>query len=128
VSSNWKVRRLSMRKQNRLPASHVPLMLPWNQPQVTGNLVERVSMLAQPLPPSSLEFTAVRVGKYMTQTRCGYIRHCWSAYERLHLLASVPREGTVYRHDLINATYAVINVLRYPLKGILQGEIKLCQK
>jgi len=42
-----------MRKQSKLPASHVLLMVLWNQPQASGNLVERVSMLAQPLPPQS---------------------------------------------------------------------------
>jgi len=117
-----------MRKQSRLPVSHVPLMLLWNQTQITGNLVERVSMLAQPLPTSSLEFTAVRVGKHRTPTWCEHIRHRWSAVERLHLVASVPSEGTDYRHDLMNATHAVINVLRYLLRDTLQGENKLCQK
>jgi hypothetical protein len=28
----------------------------------------------------------------------------------------------------MNATYAVITVLRYPLRDTLQGEKKLCQK
>ncbi len=117
-----------MRMQSILPASHVPLMMQWNQPQVTGNLVERVSMLAQPLPPSLLECTAVRVGKHMKQTRCEHIRRRWSAQERFPLVASVPREEPVYRYALKNAMYAVIKVLRYLLRGTLQGETKLCQK
>jgi hypothetical protein len=64
----------------------------------------------------------------MKQSRCEHIRHRWSAQERFPLVASVPREGPVTRHALMNATYAVITVLRYPLRDTLQGEKKLCQK
>ena len=62
------------------------------------------------------------------QVRCAYIRPRWSAWERLHLVASVPREGTVNVFDLITLTYVSLTVLRWQASGSLQGETKLCQK
>lgn len=117
-----------MRRQSRLPASHVPLMLLWNKPQATGNLVERVSMLAQPLLPLAKDSAVVRVGQ---QTMQAWWEHLWPnprTQERLHLHAFADKEHTVSLRTLIDIACVVLNVLRCPPRSSLQGQATLCQR
>src|SRR6266576_1717610 len=97
VSSNWKSRRRSMRRQSELLSSHVPLMVLWKKHQVTALLAQGISMSIQRLWP--------------------YLR----TEKRLRLHAVAEKEQTVTLRALLNLACAVINVLRCPLRGSQQG-------
>ena len=110
-----------MRRQSRLLASHVPLMVLWKKPQVTALLVKRVSMSVQLLLSLARDCAVVRVGQQLMQA---WRERLWlnlRTQERLHLHAFADKEYT-------DTLRALLNLLRYPLKGSLQREATLCQR
>ncbi len=117
-----------MRMQSRLPASRAALILPWTLPQVTAHLVKRVSMPAQPLLPLARDCAVESVGQQQKQA---WWEHLWPnlrTQERLRLHAFACKEHTVILRALIDIACAVLNLLRCPPRGSLQGESTLCQR
>jgi hypothetical protein len=115
-----------MRRQSRVPASHVPLMVLWKKLQVTVLLAQRVSKLAQRL--LSLARDCALMGQQQMQA---WRKRLWPnlrTQERLHLHAFAEKEQTVTLRALLNLAYAVLTLLRYPLRGSLQREATLCQR
>ena len=117
-----------MRRQSRLLASHVPLMVLWKKPQVTAHLVQRVSMSVQLLLPLARDCAVVRVGQQQMQAWWERLWPNLRTQERLHLHAFADKEHTVTLRALLNLACAVLNVLRCPLRGSLQREATLCQR
>ena len=115
-----------MRRQSRVSASHMPLMLLWTLSQVTVHLVQRVSMLAQPLLPLTSD-CAVE-GQQLMQAWWVLLWPNLRTQERLCLHAFAGKEHTVTLRALLNLACAVLNVLRCPLRGSLQREATLCQR
>ena len=117
-----------MRRQIRVSASHVPLMVLWKKHQVTALLVKRVSMSVQLLLALSRDFAVVRVGQQLWQA---WRERLWLnllTQERLHLHAFADKEHTDTLRTLINLACAVLTLLRCPLRGSLQREATLCQR
>jgi len=117
-----------MRRQSRLLASHVPLMVLWKKPQVTALLVKRVSMSVQLLLALSRDFAVVRVGQQLWQA---WRERLWLnllTQERLHLDAFGDKEYAVTLHALLTLSYAGLTLLWFPLRGSLQREATLCQR
>ena len=115
-----------MRKQSRVSASHVPLMVPWTIPQVTVHLLQRVSMSVQLLLPLSRDCAVM--GQQLMQA---WRKRLWPnlrIQERLHLFAFAEKEQFVTIRALLNLACTGLNVLRYPLRGSLQREATLCQR
>ena len=108
-----------MRRQSRLLASHVPLMVLWKKPQVTVHLVHRVSMLAQRLLPPARDCAVV--GQQRMQAWWEYLWPNLRTQERIHLHAFADKEYAV-------TLRALLNVLRCPHGGSLQREALLCQR
>jgi hypothetical protein len=117
-----------MRRQSRLPASHVPLMLLWKKPQVTALLVQRVSMPVQPLLPLARDCAVESVGQQQMQAWWERLWPNLHTQERLRLHAFADKEHTVTLRALLNLACVVLNVLRCPLRGSLQGKATLCQR
>jgi hypothetical protein len=115
-----------MRRQSRLPASHVPLMVLWKKPQVTAYLVQRVSMLAQPLLPLARDCAVMGQQQMQAWWECLWPNTRAQDSRRLHAFAD--KEHTVTLCTLLNLACAVLNVLRCPLRGSLQREAALCQR
>ena len=117
-----------MRRQSRLLASHVPLMVLWKKPQVTALLVQRVSMSVQLLLSLVRDCAVVRVGQQQVQA---WWEHLWPnlrSQERVRLYAFAGKEHTVTLRALINLACTVLTLLRCPLRGSLHGEAALCQR
>ncbi len=117
-----------MRRQNRVLASRAVLILPWTLPQVTVHLVQRVSMSAQPLPPLTRECVVSRVGQQQMQPWWVRLWPNLRTQEKLRLQAFAGKEHTVTLRTLLTLACAVLNVLRYPLRGSLHREATLCQR
>jgi hypothetical protein len=117
-----------MRRQSRLLASHMPLMVLWKKPQVTTLLVKRVSIPAQRLPPLARDCSVESVGQQQMQAWWESIWHNLRTQERLHLHAFSDKEHTITLRTLINLACAVLTLLRCPLRGSLQREAALCQR
>jgi hypothetical protein len=117
-----------MRRQSGLPARHVPLMVLWNNPQVTAILVKRVSMSVQLLLPLARDCAVVRVGQQLMQAWWERLWPNLRAQERLCLHAFADKKHTDTLRPLLNLACAVLNVLRYPLRGSLQRKAALCQR
>ena len=115
-----------MRRQSRLLASHVPLMLLWKKPQVTAHLVKRVSMSVQFLLPLARDCAVM--GQQQMQAWWERLWPNLRTQKRLHLHAFADQEHTDTLRALFNLACAVPNVLRCPLRGSLQGEVTLCQR
>jgi len=115
-----------MRRQSRVSASHLPLMVLWKKPQVTAYLAQRVSMSVQLLLPLARDCAVVRVGQQQMQAWWERLWHNLRTQKRLHLYAFVCREHTVTLRTLINLACAVLTLLRCPLRGSLQREAALC--
>ena len=117
-----------MRRQSRVPASHVPLMVLWKKLQVTTLLAQRVSKLAQRLLSLARDCSVESVGQQQMQAWWERLWHNLRTQERLHLHAFAEKEQTVTLRALLNLAYAVLTLLRYPLRGSLQREATLCQR
>jgi hypothetical protein len=117
-----------MRRQSRLLASHVPLMVLWKKPQVTAYLAQRVSMSVQLLLPLARDCAVVRVGQQQMQAWWERLWPNLRTKERLCLHAFADKEHIVIRRALLNLACAVLNVLRCPFRGSLHGEVTLCQR
>jgi hypothetical protein len=115
-----------MRRTSRVSASHVPLMVLWKKPQVTAYLAQRVSMLAQFLLPLSKDCAVV--GQQLMQAWWVLLWPNLRTKERLRLHAFAGKEQIVTLCALLNLACAVLNVLRYPLRGSLHGKAALCQR
>lgn len=115
-----------MRRQSRLLASHVPLMVLWKKPQVTAHLVKRVSMSVQLLLPLARDCAVM--GQQEMQA---WGERLWSnprTQERLRLHTFADKEHAVTLHALLNLTFAVLTLLRCPHRGSLRREATLCQR
>lgn len=115
-----------MRRQSRLPASHVPLMVLWKKPQVTALLAQRVSMSVQLLLPLARDCAVMD-----QQQMQAWWKRLWPnlrTQKRLCVHAFADKEQTVTLRALLNLACAVLNVLRCPLRGSLQREATLCQR
>ena len=115
-----------MGRQSRLPASHVPLMVLWKKPQVTAYLVQRVTMLAQRLLPLARDCAVMG----LQQMQAWWVR-LWPnlrTQERLRLHAFADEEHAVTLRGLLTLSYAVLSLLRCPLRGSLHGKAALCQR
>ena len=117
-----------MHMPSRVSASCTTLVPSRNQVNVIAHLIERTTIQVQHAILFSTGFTALRRGMQKMQGWCEHMRPRWSAKQRLHLIAAVPREGTVNISDLITPTYGKLVVLKRLAKGCLQREIQLCQK
>ena len=117
-----------MRRQSGLPTSHVPLMVLWKKPQVTAYLAQRVSMSVQPLLPLARDCAVESVGQQKMQAWWERLWPNLRTKERLRLHAFADKEQIVTLRALLNLACAVLNVLRCPLRGSLQGEAALCQR
>ena len=108
-----------MRRQSRVLASHVPLMVLWKKPQVTAHLVKRVSMSVQLLPPLARDCAVVGLQQMQAwwERLWPYLR----TQKRLRLHAFADKEHT-------DTLRALLNLLRYPLRGSLLREATLCQR
>lgn len=115
-----------MHRQSGLQASHAPLMVLWKKPQVTAYLAQRVSMLAQPLLPLARDCAVM--GQQQMQAWWERIWPNLRTQKRLRLFAFADKEHIVTLRALLNLACAVLNVLRCPLRGPLQGEAALCQR
>jgi len=110
-----------MRRQSRVPTSHVPLMVLWKKPQVTAYLAQRVSMSVQLLLPLARDCAVESVGLQQMQAWWERLWRNLHTQKRLRLFAFADKEHTV-------TLRALLNVLRCPLRGSLQGEAVLCQR
>ena len=117
-----------MRRQRRLPTSHVPLMVLWKKHHVTAYLAQRVSMSVQLLLPLTRDCAVVRAGQQQMQAWWERLWHNLRTQERLHLHAFADKEHTVTLRALLNLACTGLNVLRCPLRGSLQREAMLCQR
>ena len=117
-----------MRRQSRLLASHVPLMVLWKKPQVTALLVQRVSMSVQLLLPLVRDCAVVRVGQQLMQAWWERLWPNLRTQERVHLHAFADKKHTVTLRTMINLACAVLTLLRCPLRGSLHGKAALCQR
>lgn len=117
-----------MRRQSRVLASHVPLMALWKKPQVTALLAQRVSMSVQLLLSLARDCAVVRVGQQQMQAWWVRLWPNLRTQERLCLHAFADKEHTVTIRALLNLACAVLNVLRYPLRGSLHRAATLCQR
>jgi hypothetical protein len=108
-----------MRRQSGLPASHVPLMVLWKKHQVTAYLAQRVSMLAQRLLPLARD--CALMGLQQMQAWWERLWPYLPTQKRLRLHAFADKEHT-------DTLRALLNLLRYPLRGSLQREATLCQR
>ena len=115
-----------MRRQSRLLASHVPLMVLWKKPQVTAHLVKRVFMSVQLLLPLARDCAVM--GQQQMQAWRERLWPNLCIQKRLCLHAFADKEQTVTLRALLNLACAVLNVLRCPLRGSLQGKAVLCQR
>ena len=115
-----------MRRQSRLLASHVPLMVLWKKYQVTVHLAQRVSMSVQLLLPLARDCAVM--GQQLMQAWWERLWPNLRTQERLRLHAFADKEHTVILRALVNLACAVLNVLRCPLRGSLQREATLCQR
>ena len=113
-----------MRRQSGLFASHVPLMVLWNRPQITAHLVQRASMSVQLLLPLARDCAMASVGQQKMQAWCERLWPNLHTQERLRLHAFADKEHSITLRALLNLACAVLNVLR----GSLQGEAVLCQR
>ena len=117
-----------MRRQSGLLASHVPLMVLWKKHQVTALLVKRVSMSVQPLLPLTRDCAVVSVGQQQIQAWWERIWPNLRTQKRLRLHAFSDKEYAVTLCALLNLACTGLNVLRCPLRGLLQGVATLCQR
>jgi len=117
-----------MRRQSRVPASHVPLMVLWKKHQVTAYLAQRVSRSVQLLLPLARDCAVVRVGLQKMQAWRERLWPNLRTQERLRLHAFADKEHTVTLRALLNLACAVLTLLRCLLRGSLQGEAALCQR
>ena len=117
-----------MRRQSRLPASHVPLMVLWKKHQVTALLAQGVSMSVQFLHPLERDCAMASVGQQQKQAWWERLWPNLRTQERLYLHAFAEMEYTVTLRALLNLACTGLNVLRYPLRGSLQREATLCQR
>ena len=117
-----------MRRQSRLLASHVPLMVLWKKHQVTAYLAQRVSMSVQLLLPLARDCAVVRVGQQQMQAWWERLWPNLRTQERLRLHTFVDKEQIVTLRAPLNLACTGLNVLRYPLRGSLQREAALCQR
>jgi hypothetical protein len=115
-----------MRRQRRLLASHVPLMMPWTIPQVTVHLLQRVSMSVQLL--LSLTRDCAVVGLQQRQVWWERLWPNLHTQKRLRLHAFADKEHSITLRALLNLACAVLTLLRCPLRGSLQGQAALCQR
>ena len=115
-----------MRRQSRVSISHVPLKALWKKPQVTAHLAQRVSMLAQRLLPLARDCAVM--GQQLMRAWWERLWPNLRTQERLYLHAFADKEHTVTLRALVNLACAVLNVLRCPLRGSLQGKAVLCQR
>lgn len=115
-----------MRRQSGLPVSHVPLMVLWKKHQVTAYLAQRVSTSVQPLLPLARDCAVM--GQQQMQAWGERIWPNLRTQKRLCLHAFADKEHTVTLRALLNLACAVLNVLRCPLSGSLQGKATLCQR
>ena len=113
-----------MRRQSRLSASCTPQVPSWNHQKNIAHLVGRPGIRVYHAALFSAGFTVLRRGLQKMQVWSEHMCPHWSAEERLHLIASVPREDTVNISDLITLLSASLTLLR----GSLQGEATLCQR
>ncbi len=116
-----------MRRQSRVSASCTPQVPSWNHQKNIAHLVERPGIQVYHATLFSAGFTVLSRGLQKMQVWCEHIRTHWSAKERLHLIASVPREDTINIPDLITLLSASLTLLRCLPGESLQGEIQLCQ-
>ena len=117
-----------MRLQSRLPVSSAALMVTRNLPRVTFHLVQRVSMLAQPLLLLSSDFA---VESMVQHTMQAWWEHLWpnqSIQERLHLYTFADKQCTVTLRALLNLACAALTLLGCPLSGSRQEKATLCQR
>jgi hypothetical protein len=98
-------------------------MVLWKKHQVTAYLAQRVSMPVQLFLPLSRDCAVVSVGQQLMQASPNL-----RTKERLRLHAFSDKEQIVTLCALLNLACAVLNVLRYPLRGSLQREATLCQR
>ena len=117
-----------MRRQSRVSASHVHLMVLWKKHQVTAYLAQRVTMSVQLLLSLARDCAVVSVGQQLMQA---WRERLWPNLRiqkklRLHVFAD--KEHTVTLHALLNLACTGLKVLRCPLSGLLQGEATPCQK
>ena len=115
-----------MRRQSGLHASHVPLMVLWKKHQVTAYLAQRATMSIQLLLP--LARNCAVMGQQQMQAWWERLWHNLRTQERLHLHAFADKKQFVTLRALLNLACTVLNVLRYPLRGSLQGKAALCQR
>ena len=117
-----------MRRQSRLLASHMPLMVLWKKLQVTTLLVKRVSIPAQRLPPLARDCSVESVGQQQMQAWWERLWPNLRAQKRLCLHAFADKEHTVTLRALLNLACAQLTLLRCPLRGLLLGKAALCQR
>ena len=117
-----------MRRQSRLLASHLPLMVLWKKHQVTAYLAQRVSMSVQLLLSLARDCAVVSAGQQLMQAWWERLWPNLRTQERLHLHAFGDKEYAVTLRALLTLACAVLTLLRYPLRGSLQREATLCQR
>ena len=117
-----------MRRQSRLLASRMPLMVLWKKHQVTAYLAQRVTMSVQLLLPLARDCAMVRVGQQKVQAWWERLWPNLRNKERLHLYAFVCREHANTLRALLNLACTGLNVVKCPLRGSLQREATLCQR
>ncbi len=85
-------------------------------------------MSVQLLLPLARDCAAVRVGQQQMQA---WVERLWPnlrTQERLRLHAFADEEHAVTLRGLLTLSYAVLSLLRCPLRGSLQKEATLCQR
>jgi uncharacterized protein (DUF2236 family) len=115
-----------MRRQSRVSASHVPLMVLWKKPQVTALLAQRVSMSVQLLLPLARDCAVM--GQQQMQAWRERLWPNLRTQKRLCLDAFSDKEYAVTLRALLNLACARLTLLRCPLRGSLQREAALCQR
>ena len=111
-----------MRRQSRLLASHVPLMVLWKKHQVTAYLAQGVSMSIQLLLPLARDCAVM--GQQQMQAWWERLSPNLRTQKRLCLHAFADKEHTVTLRALLDLACTGLNVLR----GSLQGKAALCQR
>ena len=115
-----------MRRQSRVPTSHVPLMVLWKKHQVTAYLAQGVSISVQFLLPLARDCAVM--GQQLMRAWWERLWPNLRTQEKLRLHAFAGKEHTVTLPALLNLACAVLNVVRCPLRGSLQREATLCQR